>query len=196
MAQSHSLIAIEGLDGTGKTTVVNLLTRRLSESGVPAIALHLPLAPFDSLKTFVSETCSVHTELFFHLMSVSYASARAERETVHHTVICDRYIHSTLAYHRARGAEFDLPRGSLGIRWPDRVYYLTVADESVRHGRIERRGTRDLGEAAILETAGLADRIDAEYRRIGGLEIIPTDAKSPDEIAIGIVADVLRRSGS
>ena len=42
------LIAIEGLDGSGKTTQIELLSKRLREEGIPADTISFPNYESDS----------------------------------------------------------------------------------------------------------------------------------------------------
>src|SRR2546422_940162 len=93
---SHKLIVVEGIDGTGKTTVA----RRLA-TAIRAKYLRTPPPRFDSLRKYVDKEASVETRFLFYLCSVAYASDIIRRELTKRDVVCDRYLGTTLAYHRA-----------------------------------------------------------------------------------------------
>ena len=101
-------VSFEGGEGSGKTTQVGILLRRLEEIGQPAIQLHEPgMTP---LGTFArewlkrsrrrDETITEGAELFL------FAAARAEMVAKvlkpalgkNVVVVCDRYADSTTAY--------------------------------------------------------------------------------------------------
>ncbi|MEX1258135.1 MAG: hypothetical protein WEG36_11010 [Gemmatimonadota bacterium] len=185
-------IAIEGIDGVGKTTVGRALAKHMRAHGRPAEAWGVPLQPFRRLKRYVATDCDLNTQFLFHLTGVADASRVINTTLSSHTVICARYIHSTLAYHRALGATLQIDPGSLGIRWPDIVFYLTAADEHVRRARIARRGERDATDRLAFEKGSLPERIDAEYRRFTSLTTIETSRLTVREVIAKIMLQLRR----
>lgn len=131
-------IAIEGLDGVGKSTVVRLLAESFSghAMGTPGPALR------DSrqavLDAFADDELA---KALFYAASVSsqgrLARSRAERGE---WVFMDRYWASTLAYAKARGVTADLESLSLSLIQPD-LTVLLLLDESERQYRLQARGT-------------------------------------------------------
>lgn len=112
-------VSFEGGEGSGKTTQVAILLRRLEERGQPAIQLHEPgMTPLgavarDWLKRSrrKDETIAETAELFL------FAAARAEMVAKvlkpalrrRFIVVCDRYADSTTAY-QGYGRSGDLKR--------------------------------------------------------------------------------------
>lgn len=109
------LIAIEGIDGAGKTTQSVILEKRLKEEGYPVVRLHEPtdgiwgqkikelaqngrqkVSPEDELKYFYLD----------RLEDVEKNIKPALREKK--IVIMDRYYFSSVAYQGARGLDPDL----------------------------------------------------------------------------------------
>jgi dTMP kinase len=191
------LISVEGLDGTGKTTVCAALAERLQERGVEVLRLREPGGTrlgeeIRGLLSDPSRTLEPRTELLL------FAAARAELvETIVRPalaagtwVLLDRFIDSTLAYQGA-GRELgdDAARAAnalaTGGLLPDRTLLLQAAPD-VRASRME-----DRGEAADrLEQAGAAMFARTEARYIELVAEEPARVRAVD--ASGTPADVAR----
>lgn len=189
------LISVEGLDGTGKTTVCAALEERLADRGVAVLRLREPggTALGEQVRTLLadpSRTLEPRTELLL------FAAARAELvETVVRPalaagtwVLLDRFVDSTLAYQGAgrelgdelAGAANAIATGGL---LPDRTLLLRAAPE-VRAARMGHRG-----EAADrMEQAGAAmfarteARYDALLREEPGRVRAVDASGAPDEV--------------
>lgn len=130
------LIAVEGIDGAGKTTQVRLLADALSEAGHVVVCSKEPTdGPWgqrirqsaangrmglgDEIRAFVEDRKQHVRELI--LPSLSEGK----------TVILDRYFYSTIAYQGARGGNIEqLTREMLAIApCPDVVILLDVSPE-------------------------------------------------------------------
>jgi len=127
------LVAVEGIDGAGKTTQVRMLKNVLSRAGQSVISSKEPtngpwgsilrrsaktgrLSPDDELQTFIKDrTDHVHSLIRPHLDAGEI-------------VILDRYFYSTIAYQGARGADVTAVGGEMLARFPepDAVFLLDV----------------------------------------------------------------------
>ncbi|MFT4034001.1 MAG: dTMP kinase [Patulibacter sp.] len=190
------LISVEGLDGTGKTTVCEALAARLRDHEVQVLRLREPggTAVGEHIRGLLadpSRSLTPRTELLL------FAAARAElAETVIRPalasgswVLLDRYIDSTLAYQgagRQLGDELvhTVNAVATGGLLPDRTLLLHAPVE-VRARRIGGRG-----EAPDrLERAGdeLFARTQARYEQLLGEQperVRAVDASgTPDEVA-------------
>lgn len=166
------LISVEGLDGTGKTTVCSALAARLEAHGLRVVRLREPGGTLlgeqvRALLADPSRTLEPRTELLL------FAAARAELvDTVVRPaldegtwVLLDRFVDSTLAYQgagRELGDEMARAANALATDGllPDRTLLLRAAPD-VRASRMD-----DRGEAADrLEQAGAAmfARTEARY---------------------------------
>jgi dTMP kinase len=166
-------ITFEGVDGSGKTTQVELLRAHLVRAGRDVVATREPggTEVGERIRRLLLEGA----EMSAWAEAALFAAARAELvESViapalerGADVICDRYLDSSLAYQGiARGLGVDevleLNQRVLRGVMPDRTFLLLVdADES------ERRvgATPDRIEGAGSE---FRRRVDEAYRELAG----------------------------
>jgi dTMP kinase len=185
-------VTFEGLDGSGKTTQVELLRRHLEESGREVVLTREPGG---------TELGERIRELLLHGPDISawaeaalFAAARAElverviapaRERGA-DVLCDRYVDSSLAYQGiARGlgldAVLELNLAAIQGVLPDRTFLLLVDPvlATRRAGRYRDRIEREDDEFRA--------RVDAAYRELAERfpeRIVPIEAGgSTEEVA-------------
>jgi dTMP kinase len=127
------LVAVEGIDGAGKTTQVKMLTRALKRAGEPVISSKEPttgqwgsilrksaqtgrLSLEEELETFIKDRTEHVEELIVPHLSAG------------EVVILDRYFYSTIAYQGARGADISTVSREMYSRFPepDAVFILDV----------------------------------------------------------------------
>lgn len=130
-------VALEALDGVGKTTLARDLAERLG-----GVALDTPGTELRACSPAVLAALGPHqsARCLFYAASVLVAGQRA-RELVAGgtTVIMDRYWLSTISYARARGVELDLAAIEDAVPPPD-VTVLVTLDEDERQQRLRERG--------------------------------------------------------
>ncbi len=108
-----SLIVLEGLDGSGKSTQVSMLSEYFQQQGNDVFFMHFPqlntpyfgemIAAF--LRGDYGEVQQVHPQLVAALYAGDRWAAAKEIEehlSLHHIVILDRYVYSNLAYQCAK----------------------------------------------------------------------------------------------
>src|SRR5262249_37314372 len=93
----HLFVVLEGIDGSGKTTVGQLTTRALNESGIPCVYVKSPSEPFSVIASDIARIDDVDVRFMFFLASVRHISEQIREKLANASVICDRYIYSTLA---------------------------------------------------------------------------------------------------
>ncbi len=141
-------MAIEGIDGAGKTTVAKKLVEKLKELGYNAVYTYEPFSsPFsEALKKYIEEAGEVEAEIetlamaldrLFHVKKVIEPLLKNG-----YIVITDRYIHSSLAYQGARGIDIEWIKtvNKYAIE-PDLVIYLKVPLE-VALERIKKKESK------------------------------------------------------
>jgi dTMP kinase len=164
-------VSFEGLDGSGKTTQAELLRARLEADGEEVVATREPGG---------TELGERIRELVLHGGHVApwaeallYAASRAQHaeEVIRPalargaSVICDRYIDSSVAYQggaRGLGLErvLELNLAAVGGLLPDRTFLLLIDPAEVparllrEHDRLEREGD------------DFHSRVDAAYREL------------------------------
>jgi dTMP kinase len=170
-------IVFEGIDGAGKSTQAKLLARRLADLGIPVL---LTAEPSDgpvgqiirSLTTRLEaeEEARLFTEDRRDHVERVILPALAEGRTV----ICDRYVHSSVAYQGARGVDQAaiLSAQSPFAPQPDVIFLLEIpADialariDSARRGRLSTFEVREDLEAVDAVYRSIADPV---IRRIDG----------------------------
>lgn len=149
---TNKLIVLEGIDGVGKTTIAKLLKKELSQRGIRAVRYEereRSTEGFNAIKPFIKQQAPLDASLLFYIASSIYKSQRIEKLLKKNWVICDRYIYSTLAYHKVRGAHMSLVADlrKLPIRLPDFFFLLSVR-EDVRMKRV--RAKKDHTPADML----------------------------------------------
>jgi dTMP kinase len=188
-----TLITIEGLDGAGKSTLAQALTREIAARGRPVELLREPggVHLSERIRELVKDPSLV---LAPRAEALLYAAARAQlvRERLQPLldggalVLLDRFVDSSLAYQGA-GRELGVEqirainRFATGGLEPDRTLLLCISLESCR----ARMSTRAI-DPDRLEGEGEAffARIDAAYRDLARVEarrIVPLDAEQPPE---------------
>jgi dTMP kinase len=183
-------LVLEGIDGSGKTEQSRRLAAWLRARGERVVETREPTdgewgrryrrwargeseaTPDEVLRFFVEDRRE----------HVSRVIAPALADGV--TVVCDRYVDSTLAYQAAQGIDRARLRERIAAeRWPvpDRVLWLRLA-VPVAMARLGAAASERFEHAAFLE------RVDAEYAALG-LEPLAAEG-SPDEVAQRIAAAV------
>jgi dTMP kinase len=189
-------VTFEGLDGSGKTTQVELLRQHLEEAGREVVVTREPGGT--ELGERIRELLLHGRDMSSWAEATLFAAARAElvervivpaRERGA-DVLCDRYVDSSLAYQGiARGlgvdAVLELNLAAVQGVLPDRTFLLLV-DPATAAGRTGRG--RDRIER---EDDDFRARVDAAYRELAERfpeRIVPIEAGGSTEE----VADLVR----
>ena len=123
-------IVFEGIDGTGKTTIIKKLSVELNNVGYEIFVTQEPSQTWlgQAVRRAIAEEKNGFTQalLFF--------ADRAEhmtelRENENKIVLCDRYIYSTFAY---QGAQLEAAMGlENAITWFEGIYAPTRIDPDI-----------------------------------------------------------------
>ncbi|MCT1354000.1 MULTISPECIES: dTMP kinase [unclassified Gordonia (in: high G+C Gram-positive bacteria)] len=181
------LIAVEGLDGAGKNTLVTGLIDRWSAAGLRVATFTFPRYGRSATADIAAEALhGSHGDLrdSVYAMALLFALDRAgavedihAATEAHDIVILDRYVASNAAYNAARleqgaGGEMvrwvvDLEFGRFDMPVPDRHVLLGVSPE-VAMQRAASRADQDAARArdAYERDDALQRRVDAVYREL------------------------------
>ncbi|MCX8160011.1 MAG: dTMP kinase [Candidatus Saccharicenans sp.] len=149
-------IVFEGIDGSGKSTQVELLARRLRRRGQEVVTLREPTQGKwgkkirELSRTSGSVTPAEELEFFIRDRKENVARNIKPALAAGKTVILDRYYYSTLAYQGARGFSLEeiRRRHRRFAPTPDLVFILDVPvstglnrikDRSVIYGHFEEK---------------------------------------------------------
>lgn len=126
------LVAFEGIDQSGKSTMIQYVNDKLLEAGIKTKVLQFPMrsTPIGSM---INEYLKTNIELEPHVAHLLFSANRWEfakeiEKMLNEgtTVILDRYIHSGLAYSCAK-ADMDMDwckHPDFGLPEPDVVFFL------------------------------------------------------------------------
>lgn len=155
----HPFIVLEGLSGSGKTTVGKLLARSMD-----GVFLKTPTQPFSSVRSRIDQNADITARFLFYLAGIFQSSTEIVRLRRHQPVVCDRYILSTICFHRAMGVRVDeiLSEVKNLIELPDLCFQVNCSSQK----RIQRLRKRGLSFNDKMERRALVEkRFNAEYRK-------------------------------
>ena len=191
------LVAIEGVDGAGKTTQAELLRASVASAG-----LGVKLRSFPAYDSFIGRQIRemLRDSAPLDARSAALWFAADRRQALEHdplraeVEICNRYTLSNAVYQSARAPEdetiyewvLDLER-ELGIPAPDLTFVLDVTPALVA----ERTAARaELDQYERLRD--LQDRVRARYLAADGVVVISCDGRTPEDIAADLLTEFRR----
>jgi dTMP kinase len=192
MVKKGIFIVIEGLDGSGKTTQADILSKKLSEN-YKVLCTAEPSQ--GKIGRFIRNGCLYEEKrlpkeaeaLLFAADRIEHmqneiAPALAEDKIV----ICDRYIYSSLAYQGSAGLSLDWIK-TINARalQPDFSVFIDVPPEQVLE-RLQRK-------KSVMETLETQQKVREVYLRfVEKGELIQVDGdKPPDEVTDDLYSAVL-----
>lgn len=150
-----TLIVVEGSDGAGRTTQINLLSDWLQRKGYPTTVVGLKRS--ELVGEALTEAMQGHT-LMPTTLSLFYATDFAdqlERVIVPSlkagfVVLADRYVYTLMARDLVRGGTLDWLRDLYGFALvPDAVFYLNVSPKALADRNFQKRGYLDYWESGM-----------------------------------------------
>ncbi len=192
------LIAVEGIDGSGKTTQAKRLVRWLRERGVSA---QYTREPTDGQIGRILKAMALRRRVNPYLEALLFAADRLQHleRTIEpllskgYVVVSDRYLHSSLAYQAATTGDPEWVRElNKHARRPDLALLLDVKPQiGLRRIRRKRRSR--------FEQVELLEKIRENYLRMverGELLLVDAsrDAETVSETIREIVGEFLERT--
>jgi thymidylate kinase len=183
-------ISIDGIDGTGKTTVSKLLSKKLG-----FIYYKSPADNFEKLRSNVDKDINVFGRYSYYRLAVNYDSIRISELLKRNNVVSDRYILSTFAYHYAMNKKIKLIYDDKNIIKPN-ICFILHASFQVLEKRFIMRNNFD----RIIENITLLKKVEKIFKNISNylpnfnVKHINTDKLSENEVANKIIK-ILREYG-
>jgi len=178
-------IVLDGPDGCGKTTQLELLAGYLNNEGIEVVKTHDPGGTKIGdqirhlLKYGAKGIMDIHTETMLFMASRARLVAEVIKPAIEKgkTVLCDRFISSTCAYQGSSGYPLEkiieLGKFAVGDVWPNLTIIIDIpAEEGLeRTGRKPRQKSianhKDANQSHLFENT-TPDRFDSrslEYHR-------------------------------
>lgn len=165
---ANPFVVLEGLDGVGKSTCAKLLAAQCG-----GVCVATPMQPFRQMCQEIDAIEDLNSRFHFFLSAVVSASIVIDRLLTNQTVICDRYLYTTLAYHRAMGVLTEhINIARLPIVEPSHVFMLTATEE-VRHRRLSERGLSPWDKKFLNDV--LVRRLKEEFNRFKMISVDTTN---------------------
>lgn len=203
MPPRGKLLAIEGIDGSGKHTQVELLARALDQSGVDYLSLSFPRYPSffgQAVAQYLKGEFGSLDQVDPHFAALLYAGDRLEAKgelesalASGRAVLADRYVASNLAHQgarvpAARRQEFldwlrRLEYEIFGLPREDLVVYLRipVGEATLRMGSRPRKLAQDIQESSQrhLEEAVAVYELLASSEEWAVIDCLDPETKQP-----------------
>ena len=178
MKPKNIFVSIDGVDGSGKTTVAKILASDGSFQYHKS-----PSGPFEQLRKEVDIRASPLERYCFYKLATQYDSSQINQFLKIGSVVCDRYIASTAAYHIAMDDRICLIHNNVGILKPNFAFLLNMRAD-IRDRRIRERKKR-LSDVRIERDSAFLNRV-AEIFRSFDLICIDTSNSTAEEVVKAI----------
>ncbi|OIO07680.1 hypothetical protein AUJ27_02095 [Candidatus Falkowbacteria bacterium CG1_02_37_44] len=182
-SNKHLFIVIEGVDGSGKTTVGEKLAEEIN-----AVFYQTP-SKFWRKKRNIVENSNVVIRFFYYFIATIFSTVEIRKILKTESVICDRYVYSTWAYHIVYG--FSLLRFVspflifYAFQKPDKAYYLYVS-RTERENRISNRSKNTLKD----RDSDTLKKTQEEFIKFSDLVIIDTSNINVEKVVNLITKDL------
>lgn len=186
MTSRHIFISIEGVDGVGKTTIA----RRLANDGTFQY-YKSPSGPFAQLRKEVDVHATPLERYCFYRLATQYDSTQIANLLESGSVVCDRYVASTAAYHFVMDPRIRIIHEDATILKPDFSFLLGARSE-IRDRRILERAIIS-SDARLERDSPFLDNV-AEVFMSFGLIFVDTSDITIEEVETKI-RSILARGG-
>lgn len=195
----HPFIVVEGLDGTGKSTLCTNLSNYLN-----AKALSTPPPSIAAIRKKFDHLPEIYRRAYYAFSN--YLAAQDVLEiTKTKSVVMDRFWHSTTAYAIANEVECGIndyipPKGHAIYTWPKDLLFPSAViflstPENDRDSRVNEREELTAEEKQLSVNQNFRARIMETYRRIGHTKWIEIDTSGTKEETLEKTVNSLKQNG-
>ena len=181
-----AFIAIEGIDGAGKTTQAKMLCKALNNNGYEAIYLREPTdgeygKEIRALALEGRHEITPYREFELFLKDREEDVEKNIRPALEagKVVIIDRYFYSSIAYQGALGLDMEFineENREIAIT-PDIMIYLTIPSNMATHRIENSRGD----QSNLFENQEYLKKVKNNFDSMPYPEIVPVDGKRPEK---------------
>lgn len=189
------LVALEGVDGVGKTSAIKALMRRR----LPTVSLLQVPAPYLKLRPYV-DSGDKHARFLYHLASLRQALISDNKARAAY-FLCDRYLPSLFAYsHVFHRLDIDTFLRYMAPFWSvvpkESAAVVLTCSRQVLLSRLRHKRKLNAVEQAIIADASIARRLDRAFRLYydqtravshARWDFVDTSTLTPSEVADLIV---------
>ena len=183
---SSILISLEGVDGVGKTTVAKILSKDGSFQYYKS-----PSGPFAQLRKEVDEHATPLERYCFYRLATQFDSSEISRLLLKGSVVCDRYIASTFAYHVAMDARLNIIHQEMGLVKPHFAFMLGARSE-VRDKRILER-VKVSSDISLERNSEFLDKVSEVFISLNLIQIDTSDINAR-KVAL-IIRNIVKKGG-
>jgi len=172
-------IVIDGIDGAGKSTVAEMLASTLGYQ-----YLKSPGKEFSGVREYFENPDLMLARFYFYAATTLYLSETIRQElSAGNSVVCDRYIYSTIAYHRAMGLDInnDTVKKLFATLVKPTYYCALAADFEVCKQRIQQRGVSSRADQWLEKDIALQQNVVEQFRLLN-VPIIDTSVLEPIQV--------------
>lgn len=148
------LVAFCGLDGSGKTTQLNLLADWLESNHEHVFKTRQPgdfYRQNDKVRAYLDDGIVTNMHGIALLAAADrqfHVSEVIEPNLQHGHVLCDRYLYSSIAFFKARGESVDYIKAiNKDVPEPDLTVFIDISPEEA----LRRIALRDAGQKTLFE---------------------------------------------
>jgi len=162
----NTFIALEGLSASGKTTIGMMLAKVLQ-----AVFYKTPSKLFSPIRKNVDRSAHSTARFFYYMAGVCQASLEIKSLLTTKPVVCDRYILTTVCYHKVIGVAIDptITTSCSSVLHPPDYTLLITCEQKERIRRLNKRGLTVNDSAE--QNHGIEEKFLAEYLQHDVIEI-------------------------
>ncbi len=177
MTKQYLFIAIEGVDGIGKTTIAQKLAGELN-----AIYSKTPPPSLKWIARILDKFHNPEIETIGYTFLVIWTSVIIRQRLKSCPVICDKYILTTIVDQSCLKGKLVKMIEDLRYKFvqkPDYTFCLTISDKNELTERLKKRGKLDKNDRQLLPHWS---KIQEKYQKLTEVTTIDTTHKTPEEI--------------